>query len=350
MGYCSRCVLPDNYPFITFNAAGECNYCLDHKPRSYSGIDKLLGSIENNRNPQAAYDCLAGLSGGRDSTYMLHYLVRELDLKVLACTFDNGFIPPVTWDNIFSTIQSLGVDHIIVKSDAVRSNAQYILSGLIQKPSPAMVSMLCAGCRTGYVRMITKIASETGCRVSISGGGERAGSPATMLLARSPKPDSRSMIAGFIRELIINPFYLSHPVDLTRLLIEFYTRFMPVSQKNRPFRFLPLFLFIEWNENMIISTITNELGWRTPEKMSSGWRSDCKIHQIRQYLYQELLGYTKNNDLLSQMVRNHQINQSQALRRLATENQVSPILLDEILTEMGFTFSDLERSIQQAIT
>ena len=151
------------------------------------------------------------------------------------------------------------------------------------------------------------------------------------------------------RILVNNPYYFRAPVGLARLSVEFYTRFMPISQKNRSFRFLPLFSFIEWNEEHIKATITQELSWRVPEKMTAGWRSDCKIHQVRQYIYQELLGYTKNNDLLSQLVRRGQITREQALARLNAENQVAPALLDEILSEMGFSFSQLEYSVNNAV-
>ena len=41
---------------------------------------------------QGDYDCLVPLSGGKDSSYALHYVVRELGLKPLAASFDHGFV------------------------------------------------------------------------------------------------------------------------------------------------------------------------------------------------------------------------------------------------------------------
>lgn len=343
--YCSQCVLTVNYPFIVFDQEGVCNYCHDHKTRKPIGEEKLIQSIEYNRNPNSNYDCLVGLSGGRDSTFLLYYVTRKLGFKVLACTFDNGFMPSTTWENINNAVKTLGVDHVVMKSNFVRANVEYMLSGLIRKPSPAMVSLLCAGCRTGYVRAMKKIAKETGCRRLISGGGEPEDSFADMLLADTPNPNGSKLIAGFIHELINNPYYILHPVGLTRLLFEFNTRYMPYTQKSHIIRFLPLFYFIEWDEEMIMKTITTELNWRTPDNIVVSWRSDCKIHQIRQYLYNEMIGYTKNNNLLSQMIRNNQINRKDAMERLINENRVSPILLEEILAEMGFSLTQINNAL-----
>ena len=80
MKRCARCVLPENYPGIEFDEAGVCNYCLAHKKWRYKGKeewDKLLGSF---RNSGEKYDCIAGVSGGRDSSYALYYLAKVCGL------------------------------------------------------------------------------------------------------------------------------------------------------------------------------------------------------------------------------------------------------------------------------
>jgi tRNA(Ile)-lysidine synthase TilS/MesJ len=62
-----------------------------------------------------SYDLLMCYSGGKDSTYALSLLKRKYGLKILAFTFDNGFVPDRTYINIRNVVEKLGVDHIFFK-------------------------------------------------------------------------------------------------------------------------------------------------------------------------------------------------------------------------------------------
>jgi predicted PP-loop superfamily ATPase len=100
MKRCANCILPHTYPGITFDESGTCNHCITYKERKYLGGDALKERIEsflkNVRGKSNSYDCVIGLSGGRDSSYLIYYLVKRLNLNVLAYSIDNGFIPEQT--------------------------------------------------------------------------------------------------------------------------------------------------------------------------------------------------------------------------------------------------------------
>jgi hypothetical protein len=104
MKRCTRCILPENYPGIIFNEEGICNYCITYKEREYLGgealKEKIKASLETKSDRNDNYDCVLALSGGRDSTYLLYYLVKVLNLRVLAYFIDNGFIPEQTKQNV----------------------------------------------------------------------------------------------------------------------------------------------------------------------------------------------------------------------------------------------------------
>ena len=78
MKRCTRCVLPENYPRIGFSEAGVCNYCLTHRKWEYKEKEELDKFLEPFRNKGERYDCIVGISGGRDSSYALYYLVTDL--------------------------------------------------------------------------------------------------------------------------------------------------------------------------------------------------------------------------------------------------------------------------------
>ena len=70
MKRCSRCLLPETYPNIRYNEEGVCNYCLSYTPVEYKGEEKLeeLLGFYRDRGVKYDYDCVVGVSGGRDST------------------------------------------------------------------------------------------------------------------------------------------------------------------------------------------------------------------------------------------------------------------------------------------
>ena len=113
MKRCAQCVLPESYPGITFNEDGICNHCTDHKERTYLGEDELKKEIisyldlQKDRNKE--YDCVLGISGGRDSTYLLYFLSKVLGLKVLAYSADHGFVPEVTKSNMKRATDKLNI-------------------------------------------------------------------------------------------------------------------------------------------------------------------------------------------------------------------------------------------------
>ena len=96
---CTKCILDTNDdPKISFDDNGVCHYCNDmielqenHKKLKDPGVlDKLLNEIKAGKNPESKYDCIIGISGGVDSTY-LAYKAKELGLNPLIVHYDNGW-------------------------------------------------------------------------------------------------------------------------------------------------------------------------------------------------------------------------------------------------------------------
>ena len=105
---CTRCVMDSSIPDISFNENGICNYCLEYEysaKRLLSGrearsqaLNRIIDKIKRNgKNKQ--YDCIIGVSGGVDSTYVA-YLTKEYGLRPLAVHFDNGWNSELAVSNI----------------------------------------------------------------------------------------------------------------------------------------------------------------------------------------------------------------------------------------------------------
>src|SRR5215813_14177792 len=116
-GYCvcSKCIMDTTDPDIIFDN-GVCCHCHGYeqiaKARLFEGqenkhkLDELIGEISN-RGRRKEYDCVIGVSGGVDSTYVA-YLVKQLGLRPLAVHLDNGWDSELAVGNIEKTLKTLG--------------------------------------------------------------------------------------------------------------------------------------------------------------------------------------------------------------------------------------------------
>lgn len=127
---CSRCIYDDRVSAISFGEDGVCNYCrqLDGLVDQY-GTGQAKGRAEFERlvdEIKAAgrgkkYDCVVGVSGGTDSSYMLHQAVREWGLRPLAVHYDNTWNSAIATQNIARMLQPLSIDlytHVVNNQEA----------------------------------------------------------------------------------------------------------------------------------------------------------------------------------------------------------------------------------------
>src|SRR5215510_883582 len=112
---CTRCVMDTTDVDITFDAHGMCNHCRAYDadlsarvPRGESARVLLQQLIENVKAAGRGkeYDCVIGVSGGVDSTYVA-YMVKQLGLRPLAVHLDNGWNSELAVDNIAKILDRL---------------------------------------------------------------------------------------------------------------------------------------------------------------------------------------------------------------------------------------------------
>ena len=122
---CSNCICDTSIPGISFDETGICNFCYLHSKmendfplQSNRGADisKIVREIKS-RKDKGEYDCICGISGGRDSMYTLYYLKKILKLNPLAVHFNDGFGNPTAGRNMLDGCDILGVKLITITSD-----------------------------------------------------------------------------------------------------------------------------------------------------------------------------------------------------------------------------------------
>lgn len=105
-------------PYITFDENGVCNYFHEyfelekkHVKKEQEGLDFYTKKIEEIKHigKNKKYDCILGISGGVDSSY-LAYLAKKEGLRPLIVHFDNGWNSELAVKNIENIVSILGFD------------------------------------------------------------------------------------------------------------------------------------------------------------------------------------------------------------------------------------------------
>lgn len=125
---CSRCIYDERVASISFDNEGVCNYCrqVDSLREQYGtgtevGENRFAGIVEEIKiaGKGKKYDCVIGVSGGTDSSYMV-YLAKEWGLRPLAVHYDNTWNSAIATQNIRKVLSSLNVDlytHVVYNKE-----------------------------------------------------------------------------------------------------------------------------------------------------------------------------------------------------------------------------------------
>jgi len=140
---CSRCVMDNSSDdTITFDSNGYCNYCTEALSQigqvyfpNKDGEERLQELItrlkRENKNKQ--YDCMMGLSGGLDSSYLAYLGAVKWGLRIIAAHVDDGYDTEISKRNINKLCESAKIDLINIKPDEKQFNEltrAYMLAGV----------------------------------------------------------------------------------------------------------------------------------------------------------------------------------------------------------------------------
>lgn len=122
---CRRCIMDTSDPEIQFNSEGICHHCLRFDERFAAEVPqgqereaRLQALVERIKASGKGkdFDCVVGVSGGVDSTYVA-YAAKKLGLRPLAVHFDNGWNSELAVDNIKKTLKTLNIELFTVVVD-----------------------------------------------------------------------------------------------------------------------------------------------------------------------------------------------------------------------------------------
>lgn len=143
---CKRCIMDTTSdPNLVLDDDGVCNYCRNYdrliianeKNKKFDNVEHLFEYMKK-ESKDLEYDCVLGISGGVDSSY-LAYLARQYDLRVLAVHVDAGWNSELAVKNIENMCRKLNLElHTLVVDWNLMKELQraYLFSGLANQDVP----------------------------------------------------------------------------------------------------------------------------------------------------------------------------------------------------------------------
>jgi N-acetyl sugar amidotransferase len=157
---CTRGIWDSTVPGISFDKEGVSNYAkmFDHLcaayPKGEKGKKEWEAIVEKIKRDgrKKRYDCIVGVSGGTDSSYLL-YLANMSGLRPLAVNLDNGWSSDIAVRNIKKVTQKLGIDleTYVIKYEEVKSVLRsYLKASLPWVDSPTDLAIKAVLYKTAY--------------------------------------------------------------------------------------------------------------------------------------------------------------------------------------------------------
>jgi len=321
---CSRCLLPETFPFIQFDEKGVCTVCQGHQLVPKPGKDALLAKLNQN-NPEAR-PFLAPVSGGRDSCYGLHYMVQELDMKPVAYTYDWGMVTDLARRNISRMCGALGIEHILISADIAkkRSFVKKIVAAWLKRHHLGTIPLFMAGDKQFYyyaekLRQQMRLSEilfsmnpleRTDFKVGFCGIDEGY----EKVHYYNPSWTNKLRLAGFYAaQYAQNPAYLNTSLlDTVGAYLSYYAL---------PKRYEQLFDFVPWIEQDIEDTLIHTYDWELATDSKSTWRIGDGTAAFYNYIYFKVAGFTENDTFRSNQIREGLMSRDEALAKIEEENR-----------------------------
>jgi glucosamine--fructose-6-phosphate aminotransferase (isomerizing) len=349
---CTKCILPETFPFIKFDDKGECNYCKNYKPKNKpKTLDELRELVEPYRSKDGSPDVLIPFSGGRDSTYVLHVVKKELGLNPIALTYDWGMVTDLARRNIAGICGKLGVENIIVAADIhwKRDNIRKNITAWLKKPDLGMIPLFMAGDKY-FFYYANKVKKQTGIKLNIWGINHLENTDfKTGFAGIRPKFDKKRIYSlslknqaklfSFVgKNLIQSPGYINQSVFDS--LGSFAVRYIAPKTD-----YYHMFDYMSWDEKEIESTIINEYKWETAIDTPSTWRIGDGTASFYNYIYTLIAGFSENDTFRSNQIREGLITREEALDLIYIENKPRYNSLKWYLEIIGMDYTETIKKI-----
>ena len=334
---CTNCVMDTSDSKITFDEKGVCDHCNDFhdnvKPnwhtdeRGRADLEVIVKKIKEDGKDRD-FDCLMGMSGGADSSYMLHYVVKELGLRPLVFHVDGGWNSQIAVNNIEVLIDKLGLDlytEVIDWEDMKAFQVAYFRSGLSNIDIPQ---------DHAFVAKLYEFADKYKIKYILNGGNistECVRNPLEWIYYGTDMSQIKDIIHKFSDRPLKNyPFssVLRH---------KFYLRYIRRIEVVKPLNYFP------YIKAEAMNFLKEEYGWEPyPQK-----HFESRFTRFYEgYWLPEKFGFDTRRVQHSSMILTGQMTREQALKDLekpALDAETAKREFEYIATKLGMTVEELQK-------
>lgn len=313
---CTRCLLPDTYPGIEFNGEGVCNLCLGYKKEELLGEEQFLKKIGSRTGTK--YDCVMGISGGKDSCYVAYLAKEEFNLRTLAVCYDFPFLVDLARENIQKVCDSLDLDLFVIKAE---NNCEYDLlrNHLTSLAATGTTWGQCIFCHYGIDAVLYNVAVKENIPFILSGITSNElwnpGNRTNFLMKRVKKLPLGEKISFLYYQ---SKAYLKlidqrrqFPISGNSCLNTYKRAKLPEEGPE----IVHVFDYIPWDQRIIEKTLKERTGWSKPPKATS-WRYDCILEPLLDLTYKKEFGISTVGLYLSGLIRSGLMERDEALQIL----------------------------------
>jgi N-acetyl sugar amidotransferase len=333
---CSRCILDTNdYPAITFDDKGVCSVChiyddlarktVKRGDSAVSAIDAMLLEIKS-KGKNNEYDCLIGVSGGVDSTY-LAWKAKEWGLRPLILHVDNGWNTELSVMNIENLVKKLGFDlftYVIDWNEIRDLQLSYMKASVLDIDIPT---------DNAYAAAIFKIANEKNIKYIITGHNTvtEGWLPPTFTHFKYDIINMKAIHKKFGSVPLKTFPYLGVTKGWYYMKIKGLKTYSPLN-------------WIDYDKGAVKKFIQEELGWRD----YGGKHYENIFTRFYQgYILYKKFGVDKRKSHMSTLICSGQITRDEALEEIKKNPYPSEELLQEdreyLIKKLGINEAEFER-------
>jgi N-acetyl sugar amidotransferase len=327
---CSRCIMDTSVPDIQFDEAGECTFCKIHdeldkmyplQPEEVRAneLSKVVAKIKK-AGEGKKYDCVVGVSGGRDSTWTL-YTAVQLGLRPLAVHFDNGWNSEIAVTNIHNATVALGIDLETVVADWSEFRdlqVAFLRASVPDVEVPTDVAIH---------SVLHLIAGKEGIQYILNGHSFRTEGVA---------PKSWTYMDGRYINAIQRLFGTKALVDFKNFTMLDYLNY---SYWKR-IKVVPILNYASYDPKLVRATVERECGW----KDYGGHHHESYYTKfIQSYLLPQKFNIDKRKTENSALIRSGMKTREEALEEVRTIYPFEDDLIDYILNKLEITHDEWTR-------
>ncbi len=308
---CSRCLNDGTVRRMSYDENGVCCYCrsydsISEKLKDKQLLERLFTERTENIRGKYDYDVALGISGGKDSVFVLHELINRYHLKVKTFTMLNGFFSDEARRNVDKLVSDFGVEHEYIEFDKQLLNRFY---------SYSMQHWLapCVACSyIGYAAMIN-YTTKINAGLCIHGR-----SPQQMLRYYGDDVFTPLIDAGLrgVTEVDLSSLYnellssIEQKMD-SELLAEVKSMLYDGIEQGDFREFLSYFLYHDYDEDSIVQFLRENTSWQPSEDYD---HYDCRVHNAAHYIYECAEGRPHCLPEISVLVRSGKLTREQGMQ------------------------------------